>query len=273
MTSPDRLREGFAVAITGAAGGIGSALARAFARRGARVALLDLPGPALDALAAELRASGADALALACDVTDAAQTRAATAAAVARFGGLDVAIANAGITHIGRFAETDAAVLRRVMDVNFFGAVHLAQAAAEPLAARRGVLVVVSSVAGFAPLAGRAGYAASKHALHGLFASVRVEWRRRGVQVLIACPSFVATDIGKRALGPDGGAPRDARTTTGKPASPDAVAEAIARAAIARRRFLVLSPVGVASWWLARLWPAGYERIMERRLLRGEAAP
>jgi NAD(P)-dependent dehydrogenase (short-subunit alcohol dehydrogenase family) len=261
---------GRVVAITGAAGGIGSALARAFARRGARLALLDLPGDALRALAEALAAEGCEALALPCDVTSETASASAVAEAVGRLGGLDVLVNNAGITHLGRFADTDVAVLRRVMDVNFFGAVHCTKAALPSLAARRGSVVVLSSVAGFAPLAGRSGYAASKHALHGLFGSLRVEWRREGVHVLLVCPSFVATAIGDRALGPDGGPPRVSRTTAGRADSPERVAEAIVRATLARRRQLVLSPVGVAAWWLTRLWPSAYDRLMERALLREE---
>ena len=253
------------VAITGAAGGIGSALARAFAAKGARVALLDLPGPALDALAASL---GDAASGIGCDVSDASACRVAIERAVGRFGGLDVLVNNAGISHIGRVADTDVAVLRRVMDVNCFGAIHCTQAALPHLVARKGMVVVISSVAGFAPLAGRAGYAASKHALHGLFESLRVELRAKGVAVGIVCPSFVATDIGKHALGPDGGAPRATRTTTGRPAAPERVAAAIVRAVERRQRLLVLSPVGRLSWWLVRAWPAAYEWIMTRALYR-----
>lgn len=264
-TPPDRV-----VAITGAAGGIGAALSRAFLRRGARVALLDLPGPRLGGLAEALAQEGFDAAALPCDVTSEAACREAIGAVLARFGRLDVLVNNAGITHLGRFADTEVAVLRRVMEVNFFGAAHCTKAALEELVARRGSVVVLSSVAGFAPLAGRCGYAASKHALHGLFDSLRVELRAQGVNVLLVCPSFVDTDIGARALGPDGGAPQMPRTTTGRAASPEDVAESIVRATDGRRRMLRLSAVSEFSFWLSRIWPAAYERIMERRLLTEE---
>lgn len=263
--------EGRTVAITGAAGGIGSALARAFGRRGARLALLDLPGPGLESLASSLAEAGREAIAVACDVTSDAACRDAIGSVVGRFGGIDVLVNNAGISHLGRFAETDVEVLRRVMEVNFFGAVRCTKAALASIVERRGSVVVLSSVAGFAPLAGRCGYSASKHALHGLFDSLRVELRAQGAHVLVVCPSFVDTGIGARALGPDGGAPRIARTTTGKPASPDDVARAIVRATEQRRRMLVLSSVGRISWWLTRLVPSVYDRLMERTLLRDEA--
>jgi NAD(P)-dependent dehydrogenase (short-subunit alcohol dehydrogenase family) len=258
---------GRVVAITGAAGGIGSALARRFAAEGARLALLDRDAAGVARLAEVLAAGGTTAFARPCDVTDPVSCEQAFAAVVAELGGVDVLVNNAGITHLGRFAETEARVLRAVMDVNFFGAVHCTKAALPSLLARRGMVVVISSVAGFAPLAGRAGYAASKHALHGLFDSLRAEWRAAGVRVLVVCPGFTDTAIGDHALGPDGGAPRDVRTTTGRAAPPARVADAIVRAVRRDRRQLVLSPVGRASLWLTRLWPAAYERLMAARLL------
>ena len=94
--------------------------------------------PALEAVAAELARAGGEALALRCDVTDADECTRAMRDVQDAFGGIDVLVENAGITHVGLVRDTDAAVLRRVMDVNFFGAVHCTQAALPALLARRG---------------------------------------------------------------------------------------------------------------------------------------
>jgi NAD(P)-dependent dehydrogenase (short-subunit alcohol dehydrogenase family) len=254
--------------VTGAASGIGAAVARRFARAGARVAVLDLDEAGAGAVAAEIVRAGGEALALRCDVTSAEECQRAVRAAQGAFGGIDCLVNNAGITHVGLVRDTDAAVLRRVMDVNFFGAVHCTQAALPSLLARRGAIAVLSSVAGFAPLATRAGYAASKHALHGFFDSLRAEHARDGLRVTLVCPSFVRTGIGARALGPDGGpAPPGARTGVRGEVAPEVVAEALYRGVERGRRLVLVQREARLSRWLARLWPAGYDALMVRRTL------
>jgi len=258
---------GKVVVITGAAGGIGSALARRFAAAGAHLGLLDLDRVGVEELAARLAAPERGALGIACDVTSFDDCRAAIGRVAATYGGIDVLINNAGRTHISLFADTSVDVLRKVMDINFFGAVHCTKAALPALIERHGSITVLSSVAGFAPLAGRVGYAASKHALHGLFESLRAEVEPHGVHVMMVCPSFTETGIGRNALGGDGGRPSDERTTTGKAATPDSVADAIFVGLARRKRLLVLSPVGKLSWWISHLAPRLYERLMVRQLL------
>jgi short-subunit dehydrogenase len=255
-----------AVVVTGAASGIGAALARRLAQAGARVALLDRDADGAETVAGALRERGHEAHAFACDVSDPVACRGAVAAAQAALGGIDVLVANAGITHVGRVAETDLDVLRRVLDVNFFGAVQATQAALPALLERRGQIVVMGSVAGQAPLATRAGYAASKHALHGFFGSLRAEHCDDGLGVLIVDPSFVDTGIGDRALGPDG---RPTGTRTGvdqKPLAPGAVADAVLRAMVRRRSHLFVPCRAGLYVWLARLAPGWFERRMARRM-------
>ena len=182
---------GRSVVISGAAGGIGSALARRFGRAGARVGLLDLDAASLAALAGELEAGGVEALALRCDVTCLEDCRAAVGQLVAAWGGVDVLVANAGITHLSFFRDTDVEVIRRVMEVNFFGAVNCTKAALDSLQERRGHIVAISSVAGFAPLATRCGYSASKHAMHGFFDSLRAVLRDRRLVAFPGAARFV----------------------------------------------------------------------------------
>ncbi len=256
------------VVITGAAGGIGTALAQRFAREGAAVALLDRDEESTRQVAKPIEATGVPVLALRCDVTSQADCTAAIERVIEVLGGIDVLVNNAGITHLGAFHETDVDVLRRVMDVNFFGAVHCTKAALAALLERRGQVIVTSSVAGIAPLATRTGYSASKYALHGFFDSLRAEHRDDGLRVLLVCPSFIDTPIGDHALGPHGDqSPAGARSGVRRPASPQALADAVVRAAERNKRLLLFPREAVLSYWVARLVPRLYERLMIRRTL------
>ena len=253
------------VAITGGASGIGLALGCAFARSGAIVGLLDRDGAGAQAAARALRKTGLRARGFPCDVTREAQCRAVAQTLVADFGGLDVWVNNAGITLRDSFRRTRAEAYRKVMEVNFFGAVNGTRAAVEHLIARRGMIIVTSSIAGFAPLPGRTGYSASKYALHGFFETLRVELKPVGVHVLIACPSFVETNLQTRALGGDGRVTRRPQSTMGKPQSAEQVAAAIFRAAVKKKDLVVPSVTGKLAFWVSRLLPRSYARIVARQ--------
>jgi len=249
---------GRTVMITGAAGGLGSALCRCFGAAGARVVALDIDGARAEALAADLQAQGVTALGLACDVSDAALCGAAMARVTEAFGGIDVLVNNAGISARCLLRDAQPEVTRRVMAVNFFGAVLATQAALESLIARRGQIV--------SPLVGRTAYAASKHALRGFFDSLRSELRGLGVDILLVCPAFIATGIERSALGGDGRVLDAPRMTVGSEARPDEVAQRIVRAAQARQRQCLPAPTARLAWWISRLAPSAYEWLMLRRV-------
>ena len=258
------------VVISGGGGGIGRALARRWAVEGARIALLDLDRIALDAAAAELRDAGAEVLAVATDVTDFASCQAAMATVLDAFGRIDVLVNHAGAVHRSAFVDTQVDVYRRVMDVNFLGSLHCAKAALPALQRSGGKIVVISSIAGIAPLYGRTGYAASKHALHGLFESARAELTDEGVSVLMVCPSFTRSPFEQHAMGADGKPAGTRRSMTGRLAEPGEVADAVVTAANADRELLVLSVQGKLAYYLSRLAPRFYRRAMVRRLKSGD---
>lgn len=251
------------VVITGAAGGLGSAMARRFASTGARLALLDIDEDRLDALASDLPGDVTTAV---CDLTDVDAVKAAFETIEERFGGVDVLVNNAGLTHRSAFVETDPAVLRRVMEVNYFGAVHATKATLDSIIERRGAIVAISSVAGFAPLLGRTGYAASKHALHGFFETLRAELRGTGVDVTIVAPTFVDTSFREHTLDGDGSITTHPQSRVGPMLTPGQVADAVVEAVARGRRLVVLGTVGKLTRLLMRISPASYEWIMVRSL-------
>ncbi|MCF8198754.1 MAG: SDR family oxidoreductase [Sulfuritalea sp.] len=257
---------GKVILITGAAGGLGAALCQRFGSAGARIAAVDIDADRLDTLVAKLRSSGVEALAKPADITDSGACEKLVAATLAQFGALDGLVNNAGISHRSLLADTSPEVIRRVMDVNFFGATNLTQAALPQIVARQGFIVAVSSVAGFAPLTGRTGYAASKHALHGFFDSLRSEVEGAGVDVTIVCPSFIRTGIGAAATDGGGAPVSSPRITTGGESSPEEVAGKIFEAARTRHTLLLPDATAHKAWWLSRLAPGLYARIMKRRV-------
>lgn len=253
--------------ITGAAGGLGAALCRRYARAGAKIAALDLDPLRLDALVSALTIAGGEVLSLALDVSDSSAVGNAISATVGRFGSVDVIINNAGISHRSLLGETDPAIIRKVMEVNFFGALNLTHAALPYLKSSQGSIAAISSVAGFSPLIGRTGYAASKHALHGFFDSLRSELVDAGISVTIVCPSFIATGIGGAALGSDrDGKAAGPRVTTGGESTPEDIAEKIFLAIARRQPLLLPDTTSRLAWWYSRLLPGAYARTMKHRV-------
>src|SRR3954454_10062774 len=179
--------DGRVALITGASGGIGAAAARAFSAAGAQLALASRSG-------SDLGLEGA--LAQPCDVRDPAQLEAIVAAAVERFGGLDVVVANAGVGAYGDFIDLDADHLEEMVDVNVKGLLYTVRASLPHLLASDAAdLVVVSSVAGQRGPEGEAVYAASKFAQVGFMRAFDHEMFKRGVRCSILCPGGVATEF------------------------------------------------------------------------------
>lgn len=250
------------VVVTGAAGDLGAAIAGRFAREGSKMALLDVDADRLKTAADTIP----DSFAVTCDLTDLAQCTDAVSSIIERFGRVDVLINNAGMTHRSAFADTDPAVIRRVMEVNYMGSVNITKAALPSLVERRGAIAVVSSVAGFAPVLGRTGYAGSKHALHGLFDTLRAELRDTGVDVTIIAPTFVSTNMQDRALGGDGAVTSHPQSRVGKQVAPDDVADRVYRGIERRKRSVIIGSVGRVARVVTAVTPGLYERMMTRSL-------
>ena len=184
------------VFITGASSGIGAALAREFASRGAHLGLLARRGDALDALIAQLPGSHRR---YAVDVTDRARLIEAAREFEAARGGVDVVIANAGISS-GALTECpeDLPVFERILATNLLAAVDTFHPFVAPMRARgRGTLAAIASVAGVRGVPGAGAYCASKAALITYCESLRVELRGSGVRVVTIAPGFIDTAMTK----------------------------------------------------------------------------
>jgi NAD(P)-dependent dehydrogenase (short-subunit alcohol dehydrogenase family) len=263
---PNKHFKGKVIVVTGAASGIGAAICDRFAREGASLMLLDTDAAGINTAVDQLRARGFDARGFRCDVAREDECRAVMGQIIEHRGGIDVLVNNAGITQRSAFVDTEISVYRKVMDVNFFGSLYCTKAAVGSLIERRGMIIVIESLAGVAPLLGRTGYCASKHALHGLFTTLRSEISATGVHIMLVCPGFVETNLQTRALGGDGQVTTHPQSVVGKPMSAARVAADIYAGALARKPMLVLTPIGKLSYWINKLVPRLYERLMARQV-------
>ena len=182
--------------VTGASSGIGRDLATMFASQGANVALVARRGQLLHDLAVELTEFGVEALPIVCDVTDQAQVNRAVVEACDEFGTVDIAVNNAGVLIPSLFSEASVEDLRQMMDVNFFGAVHMTRAVL-PIMQDSGCgnVVNIASIAGRRGGATLSGYSASKFALIGFTESLRVELFGSGVIASLVVPASVDTEM------------------------------------------------------------------------------
>ncbi len=175
--------------VTGAAQGIGAAVARAFAAAGARVCIADRAGDRADALAAELRAAGALAIGCGCDVARRADVDAAVAAAQAQWGPVDILVNNAGVTRPAMLHKMTQAQWDEVLAVHLTGSFHFLQAVVpQMIERRRGRIVNVTSTAGVQGTIGQVNYSAAKAGIVGLTMSAAKELARYGITVNAVAP-------------------------------------------------------------------------------------
>jgi len=194
---------GKVVLITGAARGIGNALARQLRARGALIAVVDLRPDDVDRAVEEL---GGDPVAIGfhADVTDRGAMQRVVAQTVERFGGVDVVVANAGIvSRAATMASMATETFDRILDVNVNGVVHTVQAALPQVIERRGQVIVISSVMAFANSAGSIPYGMSKAAVEALARGLRVELLPLGASATSVHFGFIDTDMVQRALDTD----------------------------------------------------------------------
>jgi NAD(P)-dependent dehydrogenase (short-subunit alcohol dehydrogenase family) len=183
--------------ITGGGTGIGEAMALEFARRGARVVVSGRREAPLEAVVSGCEAAGGQAMAVACDVTDEQSVRAAVAAITARWGRLDVAVANAGYGVTGRIESLTLDDWRRQFDTNVFGLIATIQAALPELKKTRGRMVLIGSVSGTISTPGTGAYNASKYAVRSIGQTLAIELDGTGVSCTTIQPGFVESEIAR----------------------------------------------------------------------------
>ncbi|MCC5888029.1 MAG: SDR family NAD(P)-dependent oxidoreductase [Gammaproteobacteria bacterium] len=268
--------EGRVALVTGAASGIGAALATALQAAGARVVLADIDH---DSALRQASAIGAEAdAAVALDVRERTGFASVAQAVLARHGRIDYLFNNAGIAIIGNTLAMTGADWDRLLDVNVRGVVHGVEAVyplmveQAPKDGWRGHIVNTASISGLVPAPGFTAYAMTKHAVVGLSVSLREEARRYGVRVSAICPSVIGTPMADQArlLG-DSVPVRDRVNGFARLPDADYCARKVLKGVRRNQAIIPVAPAAHIGWRLYRLWP-GLLRPVTRRLA-DELAP
>lgn len=249
------------VLVTGASSGIGFAAAVELAKNGANLVVVARREERLQKLAQQIAEIGGAVECVAGDITEPAVQQRAIDAARSKLGGLDILVNNAGVGAMGLFADADPSRVRRVMEVNFFALVEMTRRALPLLKeGRRPMVVNVSSILGHRGVPHSSEYSASKFAVQGFSESIRAEFTRLGIDVLVVSPGTTDTEFFDRVL------ERTAEPNwpKHKPVSPAEVARQMVRAIQAGRHEIIPYRWGRVLCWLNRLSPRLVDGLMAR---------
>lgn len=261
------------VIITGGSSGIGKALAAHFGQNGSRILITGRKKEELDTAVAELSNMGIEIIGCQGDVSLKVDNDRMAELAINKFGKIDVLINNAGISMRALFQDVDLEVIKKVMDINFFGAVSATQSCLPHLIKSKGAIVGISSIAGYRGLPGRTGYSSSKFALNGFLEALRTELINTGVHVLTACPGFTASNIRKRSLLKDGSPQGDSPREEGKMMTPEECAMHIYNATVKRKKTLILTSQGKLTVFLNKWVPGLMDRFVYNTMAKEENSP
>lgn len=261
------------VVITGGSSGIGKALAQTFGKNGSKILITGRDQEALDNTVKELSGEGILIRSFQADVSKEEDNKKMADEAIQQFGRIDVLINNAGISMRALFEEVDLNVVKKVMDINFYGVLYATKYCLPQIKKNNGSIIGISSIAGFRGLPGRTGYSASKFALNGFLEVLRTELLKTGVHVLTACPGFTASNIRVRSLTKDGTSQNESPRDEKKMMSAEECAEHIYKATIKRKRTLVLTTQGKIVVWLNKWWPSLADKMVYNVMAKEKNAP
>ncbi len=250
------------VAITGGSDGIGRGLIDLLIPLGAKIATCGRNQDKLYDL--QVRYAGASLHCVVCDVSRYDDCKQFIDSTIKTFGGIDLLINNAGISMRALFEDASLDVIKKVMDVNFYGTVNCTKLALPSIIERKGVVVGVSSIAGYRGLPGRTGYSASKFALNGFLEALRVELVEKEVNVMWVCPGFTSSNIRNVALNQSGNAQGESPMDEGKMMSATECAAHILTAIEKKKRTLVLTFTGKRTVFMNKFFPGWTDKLVRK---------
>ena len=250
------------VVITGASSGIGKACAEYFAHKGSKVVLAARNLEKLRAVAQELKDKNYEIHYLQADVSIESDCQALIQESISKYQKIDVLINNAGISMRAILNDMEVSVIKKVMDINFYGMVYCTKYALPYLLQTQGSVVGVSSIAGYKGLPARTGYSALKFAMHGFLESLRIENLKNNLHVLIACPGFTASNIRNVALDKNGAHQAESPREEQKMMTAEEVAYHLYYSVLKRQNSLVLSLNGKLTVFLNKLFPKLVDKLV-----------
>ena len=253
---------GKVVVVTGGTDGIGKALVDELISSGARVATCARNHDKLYLL--QTQYPSAHLHTMVADVSSENECRRFIEMTINVFGGIDILINNAGISMRAQLKDASLEVIRKVMEINFFGAVYCTKFALPSIIERKGTIVGVSSIAGYRGLPGRSGYSASKHALQGWLEAVRTELLHSGVNVMWVCPGFTTSNIRNAALNKDGQSQGESPMDESSMMRAEDCAKRILKAIYKRKRTLVMTFTGKRTVLLNRFFPKFTDNMVRK---------
>jgi NAD(P)-dependent dehydrogenase (short-subunit alcohol dehydrogenase family) len=247
--------QGKTALVTGAASGIGRAIALRLAAEGAKLYLIDVNAVALSRVVAEAKSRGVEALGRQCDVSQPAQNTAAIHHLLDQFGGVDILVNNAGITYYGQTRKMAAEHWTRLMAVNLHAPIQFTLELLPTLCSRDEAHIVnVASICGLVGLERVAAYSTSKFGLVGFSESLRAEFVRQGVGVTAICPGLVDTNLFSAAARGDDIA-ENKKPPRWLLASPELIANRTIRAIYRNQGVVVVQPYAKLLHLVKRLTP------------------
>ena len=261
------------VIITGGSSGIGKALAQVFGSQGSRILITGRNADDLSAAVAELKQQGIAIHGFVADVSREEDNRKMAEEAIRVYGRIDILINNAGITMRALFEDVDLDVVRKVMDINFYGVLYATKHCLPEITRNKGSVIGISSIAGYRGLPARTGYSASKFALNGFLEVLRTEMLKKDVHVLTACPGFTASNIRKRSLTKDGQAQGDSPRDEEKMMTAEECARHIYKATVRRKKILILTAQGKFTVFLNKWFPGLTDRLVYNVMAKEANSP
>lgn len=254
------------VAITGGSDGIGKALIDALMPLGAKIATCGRNQGKLYDL--QLKYSNQHLHTVVCDVSNYNDCKNFIESTIKIYDGIDILINNAGVSMRSMVKDVEIDVIKKVMDINFYGTVYCTKLALSSIIERKGTIVGISSIAGYRGLPGRSGYSASKFAVNGWLEALRTELMDDKVNVMWVCPGFTASNIRNTALNnegtPQGESPMDEQSMMSAEACATHILNAIKR----RRRSLVLTFTGKRTVFMNKFFSNLTDKLVKKFFLK-----